>query len=149
MGHFFLVSGELLLDQGRFEDAIEKFDQAISIEKSLSSSSTSPSSSPQPTNVLSLVNKSLAIYQHTQNLSLATELCLSALSIDPECEAAVATLAQLNLQQSKVGEAVKMFERQVELARSEPEVVNALTYLYVSVLKTLGEREREREVDTD
>jgi import receptor subunit TOM70 len=28
-----MCSGELLLDQGRFEDAIEKFDKAIEIEK--------------------------------------------------------------------------------------------------------------------
>jgi import receptor subunit TOM70 len=44
----------------------------------------------------------------------------------------VATLAQLSLQQSKIDQAVKMFERQSELARSEPELVNALTYQYVS-----------------
>jgi import receptor subunit TOM70 len=44
----------------------------------------------------------------------------------------VATLAQLSLQQSKIDQAVKMFERQSELARSEPELINALTYQYVS-----------------
>jgi import receptor subunit TOM70 len=28
-----LLSGELLLDQGRFEEAVEKFDKAIELEK--------------------------------------------------------------------------------------------------------------------
>jgi import receptor subunit TOM70 len=54
------------------------------------------------------------------------------LRIDPECEAAVATLAQLSLQQSKIDRAVEMFTRQAELARNEPELLNALTYQYAS-----------------
>ncbi|KXN81918.1 Mitochondrial import receptor subunit tom-70 [Leucoagaricus sp. SymC.cos] len=120
--------GELLLDQNRFEDAIEKFDKAISLE----SSSPSNSSTPRKPNVLPLVNKGLASFQWKQDLSAAERCCNEALRIDDECEAAVATLAQLNLQQSRIGEAVKLFERQVELARSEPEIANALTYLYAS-----------------
>lgn len=123
--HVFYFSGELLLDQGRFEDAIEKFDKAIELEKS--------KAPPHPPNVLSLVNKGLATYQWKQDISAAEKCCDEALKIDPECEAAVATLAQLNLQQSRIEKAVEMFERQVDLARSEPELVNALTYQYVGV----------------
>jgi len=78
------------------------------------------------------VNKGLALYQWKQDIGAAERCCHEALRIDDECEAAVATLAQLSLQQSKIGEAVKMFERQAELARSEPELVNALTYQFVS-----------------
>ncbi|KAF5319187.1 hypothetical protein D9619_008768 [Psilocybe cf. subviscida] len=113
--------GELLLDQGRFEDAVEKFDKAIELEKTKS-----------PPNVLSLVNKGLALYQWKQDIGAAERCCNEALRIDAECEAAVATLAQLNLQQSKISEAVKLFERQAELARSEPELMNALTYQYAT-----------------
>jgi tetratricopeptide (TPR) repeat protein len=87
-----------------------------------------------PPNVLSLVNKGLALYQWKQEIGAAERCCHEALRIDPECEAAVATLAQLSLQQAKIPEAVKMFERQAELARSEPELINALTYQYVSLL---------------
>lgn len=50
------------------------------------------------------------------------------LSVDPECDIAVATLAQLNLQQGKVAPALKYFERAAELARTEPEVINAVSY---------------------
>ncbi|KAJ3566202.1 hypothetical protein NP233_g7147 [Leucocoprinus birnbaumii] len=115
--------GELLLDQGRFDEAIEKFDKAIELEKL---------KSPSSPNVLSLVNKGLALYQWKQDISAAERCCNEALRIDPECEAAVATLAQLNLQQSRIEKAVEMFERQAELARSEPELANALTYQYAS-----------------
>ena len=78
------------------------------------------------------MNKGLALYQWKQDITAAEKCCNEALEIDPECEAAVATLAQLSLQQSKVGDAVKMFSRQAELARSEPELISALTFKYVS-----------------
>jgi import receptor subunit TOM70 len=86
-----------------------------------------------PMNVLPIVNKGLALYQWKQDIGAAERCCNEALRIDPECEAAVATLAQLFLQQSKIERAVEMFIRQTELARSEPELINALTYQYVSL----------------
>ena len=48
--------------------------------------------------------------------------------VDPECDIAVATMAQLLLQQGKVTEALKYFERAAELSRTEAEIVNALSY---------------------
>ncbi|KAJ2913263.1 hypothetical protein MD484_g7151, partial [Candolleomyces efflorescens] len=113
--------GELLLDQQRFSDAVEKFDKAIEIEKA----------KPSP-NVLALVNKGLALFQWKQDISAAEQCCNEALEIDPECEAAVATLAQLNLQQSKISNAMEMFKRQADIARTEPELINALTYQYAT-----------------
>ena len=82
-------------------------------------------------NVLSMVNKGLALFQWKQDAEGAERCCNEALRTDPECEAAVATLAQLSLQQGKIDVAVSMFERHTELARNEPELVNALTYQYV------------------
>ena len=74
----------------------------------------------------------MALFQWKQDIGAAERCCNEALRIDSSCEAAVATLAQLNLQQSKIEKAVEMFSRQAELARSEPELVNALTYQFVS-----------------
>jgi mitochondrial import receptor subunit TOM70 len=48
--------------------------------------------------------------------------------VDPECDIAVATMAQLLLQQGKITEALKYFERAAELSRTEGEIVNALSY---------------------
>jgi len=113
--------GELLLDQHLFQDAVEKFDRAIELERLRN-----------PPNVLALVNKGLALFQWKQDIEAAEKCCNEALGTDPECEAAVATLAQLSLQQGKIDVAVRMFERHTELARNELELVNALTYQYAS-----------------
>ncbi|GAB1315097.1 TOM (translocase of outer membrane) complex component [Madurella fahalii] len=111
--------GELLLDQSKYQEAIEKFDTAIELERE---------TKPTCMNVLPLINKSLALFQWKQDFSEAEKLCEKALIIDPECDIAVATMAQLLLQQGKVVEALKYFERAAELARTEGELVNALSY---------------------
>ncbi|KAF3760559.1 hypothetical protein M406DRAFT_295911 [Cryphonectria parasitica EP155] len=111
--------GELLLDQGKYMEAIEKFESAIEMEKQ---------EKPTSMNVLPLINKALAIFQEKSDFAEAEKLCQKALIIDPECDIAVATMAQLLLQQGKVTEALKYFERAAELARTEGELVNALSY---------------------
>ncbi|CAE6437418.1 unnamed protein product [Rhizoctonia solani] len=110
--------GELLLDQQRFQEAIEKFDRSIEIERQ---------KKPLP-NPLPLVNKALAIYQWKQDLPSAAQLCKEALALDDECDAAVATLAQLSLQQGRVEEAIDMFSKHASIARTEAELVQALSY---------------------
>ena len=62
--------GELLLDQSKFEEAIEKFDMAVEIEKS---------EKPMCMNVLPLINKALALFQWKQAFSESEELCRKAL----------------------------------------------------------------------
>lgn len=79
-----------------------------------------------------MVNKGLALFQWKQDIAAAESACREALAIDDECEAAVATLAQLALQQGRIEEAVALFDKQAALARSEPELVGALTYRYAS-----------------
>ncbi|KAE9378116.1 mitochondrial precursor protein [Stipitochalara longipes BDJ] len=111
--------GELLLDQQKYEEAIQKFDTAVEMEKQ---------SKPLGMNVLPLINKALALFQWKQDFAEAEKLCQKALIIDPECDIAVATMAQLLLQQGKVTEALKYFERAAELSRTEGEIVNALSY---------------------
>ncbi|KAK0626899.1 mitochondrial import receptor subunit-like protein [Immersiella caudata] len=111
--------GELLLDQSKWQEAIEKFDMAIDLEKE---------TKPTNMNVLPLINKALALFQWKQDFAEAEKLCEKALIIDAECDIAVATMAQLLLQQGKVTDALKYFERAAELARTEGELVNALSY---------------------
>jgi len=111
--------GELLLDQQKYQEAIEKFDTAVEMEKT---------SKPLGMNVLPLINKALALFQWKNDFDDAEKLCEKALIIDPECDIAVATMAQLLLQQGKVTEALKYFERAAELSRTEGEIVNALSY---------------------
>ncbi|RMJ22016.1 import receptor [Aspergillus sp. HF37] len=111
--------GELLLDQQNFSEAVEKFDKAVDMEKQ---------SKPMGINVLPLINKALAVFQWKHDFQEAENLCQKALIIDPECDIAVGTIAQLLLQQGKVSQALKYFERAAELARTEAEIVNAISY---------------------
>jgi import receptor subunit TOM70 len=104
-------------------------------------------SKPMSMNVLPLINKALALFQWKQDFKEAEKLCQKALIskfmscphtppcivltrslVDPECDIAVATMAQLLLQQNNVPAALKYFERAAELARTEAEIVNALSY---------------------
>ncbi|KAN0060012.1 TOM (translocase of outer membrane) complex component [Thecaphora frezii] len=110
--------GELLLDQQKFEEAMDKFDRAIEIEAAKEGS----------TNVLPMINKALALFQWKQDMAAAEDLCRQALEKDEDCDVAVATLAQLSLQQGKIQDAIKYFERSAKIARTEPELINAITY---------------------
>ncbi|KAJ5916705.1 Mitochondrial outer membrane translocase complex subunit Tom70 [Penicillium tannophilum] len=111
--------GELLLDQQNYAEAIEKFDKAVEMEQL---------SKPMGINVLPLINKALALFQWKHDFQEAENLCQKALIIDPECDIAVGTMAQLLLQQGKVSQALKYFERAAELARTEAEIINAISY---------------------
>ncbi len=62
--------GELLLDQQKYQEAIEQFDQAVAIEKE---------TKPLGINVLPLINKALAVFQWKQNFDEAEDLCQKAL----------------------------------------------------------------------
>ncbi|KAI0479940.1 mitochondrial import receptor subunit tom-70 [Xylaria cf. heliscus] len=111
--------GELLLDQNKYDDAIQQFDTAMEMEKQ---------TKPMSMNVLPLINKALTLFQQKAEFTEAEQLCEKALILDPECDIAVATMAQLLLQQGKITEALKYFERAAELARTPGEIVNALSY---------------------
>ncbi|KAM6499749.1 hypothetical protein JOM56_005257 [Amanita muscaria] len=108
--------GELLLDQQRFQDAVEKFDKAFELEKAKEKTTlTLPvlpvSAERLPTSFLS----STKVLPCSNGNRISTELNDA-----------------LNLQQGKIAKAVEMFDKQVQLARSEPELNNALTYKYAS-----------------
>lgn len=66
--------GELLLDQGKFDEAIAKFDTAMEMEKQ---------TKPMAMNVLPLINKALALFQQKQEFSEAEKLCEKALISKP------------------------------------------------------------------
>lgn len=86
----------------------------------------------KPRNVLPYVNKALALFQWKQDINAAESLCKEALAIDPDCDVAVATLAQLSLQQGKIEDAITWFEKSASLARTEGELINAITYEHAS-----------------
>jgi mitochondrial import receptor subunit TOM70 len=63
--------GELLLDQQKYEEAIQRFETAIDMERT--------TKAPGAINVLPLINKALALFQWKQDFKGAEELCNKAL----------------------------------------------------------------------
>jgi import receptor subunit TOM70 len=114
------ISGELLLDQQKFSESVERFDKALGV-------CWPELMNRKPRNPLPLVNKALAIFQWKQEFATAEQLCKEALQLDPDCDVAVATMAQLSLQQGKTDEAIGWFEKSGKLARTEGELMNAIT----------------------
>lgn len=62
--------GELLLDQQKYQEAIEKFDTAVEMEQHVRG---------RGMNVLPLINKALALFQWKQDFAEAQKLCEKAL----------------------------------------------------------------------
>lgn len=62
--------GELLLDQQKYQEAIEKFETAVEMEKS---------AKPMGMNVLPLINKALALFQWKNDFAESEKLCRKAL----------------------------------------------------------------------
>lgn len=111
--------GEILLDQGSLEEAIKEFDTAIDLEKNKKVGTI---------NVLPIVNKSLAVFRNTQNIAESEALCKKAVELDPASDVAIGTLAQYCLQQNKTKEALEYFEKNAEIARSDSDRVQSLSY---------------------
>lgn len=86
------------------------------------------------------MNKGLTLFLWKQDIEAAERCYNEAFRIDPECEPAIEAVAQVNLRQGKLDKAVEMFDKQVQLARNEPELNNALMYKYVSGCIALGSR---------
>ena len=62
--------GELLLDQQKYQEAVEKFETAVEMERQ---------TKPLGMNVLPLINKALALFQWKQEFEEAEKLCQKAL----------------------------------------------------------------------
>lgn len=124
--------GEILLDQKKFNEAVEKFDTAIELGKKSSTAF----------NVLPLVNKALALFQSKGSVDECIQLCIQAVTLDPYNDVANATLAQVYLQSQNSVEAYKYLMKSVELARNIPEMAQHLSLAYATKtqLRILAER---------
>lgn len=60
-----------------------------------------------------------------------THLLWRLMVVDPEADIATATLAQILLQEGRAPEALEYFEKSVELARTEQELVSSISYAEV------------------
>ncbi|KAJ2071133.1 TOM (translocase of outer membrane) complex component [Coemansia sp. S155-1] len=105
--------GEVLAEQGGPDDAITAFEKAVELDQS---------------NPLPYVNQAIAVFQSSGNADKALSLIQAALKVDSECELAVAALSQIYLQLGMFEESLSMLRRAVDLAKSEEEMVSAITF---------------------
>ncbi|KAJ2369547.1 TOM (translocase of outer membrane) complex component [Coemansia sp. RSA 2610] len=105
--------GEVLAEQGGYDSAISAFEKAVELDK---------------TNPLPYVNQAISLFQTSGNADSALTLIRDALKVDPECELAVAALSQIYLQMGMFEESLTMLRRAVDLAKSEEEMVSAITF---------------------
>ncbi|GAA5814154.1 hypothetical protein MFLAVUS_007647 [Mucor flavus] len=113
--------GELLVDQQKLPEAIDMFGKAMTLDAK---------------NPLPYINKAMLMYQVLGNTEEAIQLCKSALEVDPACDAAVASLAQILLEQGKPEEALKYYEMAINLARTEAELEHAISYVEATKTQT-------------
>ncbi|KAA1080752.1 TOM (translocase of outer membrane) complex component [Puccinia graminis f. sp. tritici] len=101
--------GELLFAEQKFDEALKRFDSAIQLEENRTG----------PKNVLPWVNKALVYATAQSDVAKATESCMKALEIDSNCEVAIQHLAQFKLQSNEIKEALKWYEKGIEVAMTE------------------------------
>lgn len=137
--HVHTYMGEIYLDQEKFDQASECFQRAIDIDREQHVNGTSR----LPPSPLPLVNRALTVFRGKDDKTQAIRLCKLALELDPACDVAVATLAQLYLQQGKLDLAIETFAESAKLARTEAELMGVLQFEYATrAQKAFKERYR-------
>ncbi|XP_057302474.1 mitochondrial import receptor subunit TOM70-like [Hydractinia symbiolongicarpus] len=106
--------GQLLQDQQDLNSASEKLEKAISLA---------------PYNPTTYVYKALLTLQWKQDIEEATKLIRKAIELDDKCDFAYETLATLEVQKGNNEEAVRLFERAIDLVRTEAEMASTFSLL--------------------
>lgn len=67
------------------------------------------------------------MFQFKGDMAGAESLMKKAVEVDSKCDVAYVQLANFLLQQGKVDESTNYFDKAIDLARTEAELVNAIT----------------------
>jgi len=108
---------QALCDLGRFDDADNEFEMAIKLE---------------PENANTLVHKAVLRLQWKQNIVEPVELIKRAMTLDDKCEYAYEILGTIEVQRGDMGKAVALFERAIELCRTESEMSHLFSLLHAA-----------------
>ncbi|KAL3886826.1 hypothetical protein ACJMK2_026791 [Sinanodonta woodiana] len=102
---------QALCDLGKFDDADEEFQKAITLE---------------PDNATVLVHRGLLKLQWKQNVDEAVKMINQAIELDDKCEYAYEVLGTLEVQRGDMNKAVELFNKAISLCRTE----NEMSHLY-------------------
>lgn len=117
---------EILADKEDFETATKQYEIAEKLENSI----LEKENGKIHVGVAPLIGKATVMARQPtpENFAEATKLFELACIKDPRNEQAKVGLAQLKLQQEDVDTAIKLFEESAELARSQEEKLQAITF---------------------
>lgn len=105
----FNILAQILSEQQQFDKADELFEKAIVL---------------QPTQASLYVHRGLLRLQWTGDIIKALELLNKAIEVDDKCELAYETLGTIQVQRGLLENAIELFEKALQLCRSEMEMVH-------------------------
>jgi len=105
----FNVMAQILTEQQQFDKADELFEKAIALA---------------PTTASLYVHRGLLYLQWNGDIKKALEYLNKAIEIDEKCELAYETLGTIQVQRGMLDNAVELFEKALQLTRSELEMVH-------------------------
>lgn len=122
------VMAQILTEQQQFDKADELFEKAIKLS---------------PTTASLLVHRGLLYLQWNGDIQKALKYLNEAIEIDKKCELAYETLGTIEVQRGMLEHAVDLFEKALELTRSELEMVHLFSLrnaaiAQLNVAKKLG-----------
>lgn len=122
------VMGQVLSDQNQYEQASSFFDKAMEMA---------------PTNASLYVHRGIMQLQWNGNIEKAIEYMTRAIEIDDKSELAYETLGTIEVQRGHLEEAVRLFEKAIALAKTEPEMIHLFALrnaaiAQINVAKNLG-----------
>ncbi|KAJ7993573.1 hypothetical protein DPEC_G00273800 [Dallia pectoralis] len=105
----YALYAQALTDQQQFGKADEMYDECIDLE---------------PDNATTYVHKGLLQLQWKQDLDLGLDLISKAIEIDNKCDFAYETMGTIEVQRGNLDKAIDMFNRAINLAKSEMEMAH-------------------------
>jgi import receptor subunit TOM70 len=114
----YALYGQSLTDMKEFEKADENFKRALELE---------------PDNGNIYVHRGLLRLQWKQDIDEASRLINKAMEVDDKCEFAYETLGTIEIQRGHLDKAVDLFNRAIELAKTEAEMAHLYSLLDAAV----------------
>ncbi|XP_070551403.1 mitochondrial import receptor subunit TOM70-like [Ptychodera flava] len=117
----FALFAQALNDQQQYDKADEMFLTAVKLE---------------PENPTTYVHRGLLMLQWKQDVDAAVTLMKKALEIDNKCDFAYETLGTIEVQRGNLEHAIQLFERAIDLARTEMEMAHLYSLLDAAIAQS-------------
>ncbi|XP_077985537.1 mitochondrial import receptor subunit TOM70-like [Glandiceps talaboti] len=112
---------QALNDQQQYDRADELFLKAIKLE---------------PGNPTTYVHRGLLMLQWKQDVDTSVSLMKKALEIDDKCDFAYETLGTIEVQRGNLDQAIQLFEKAIDLARTEMEMAHLYSLLDAAIAQS-------------